>query len=148
MNPDTQAESQRILLLLSTLIRVLRLSNREIERRVGLSPSYLSRLFGGYLELKMEHILEISRALGLEPEEFFELAYPKSSEPPSESMKKIRAIGDSLRPSRPVAEPAPQPSPGITAEELERLIQEAIRKFFRDLSRTDPLDDGPDRPGS
>jgi len=148
MNPDTEAESRRILELLSTLIRILGLSNREIERRVGLSPSYLSRLFGGYLELKMEHVLEIGRALGLEPQEFFELAYPKSSEPPSESMKKIRDIGNSLRPSHPVAEPAPQPSPGITAEELERLIQEAIRKFFQDLSRTGPLDDGPVRPGS
>ena len=130
MNPQTEAENQRILDLLRTLIRMLGLSNREIERRIGLSPSYLSRLFGGYLELKFEHVLEISQALGLEPGEIFELAYPKSSKPPSESMEKIRNLINSLQPSRPVAEPAPQPSPGLALDELERRILEAIRKVF------------------
>ena len=135
MNPDTEAESRRILELLSTLIRILGLSNREIERRVGLSPSYLSRLFGGYLELKMEHVLEIGRALGLEPQEFFELAYPKSSEPPSESMERLRNVLDTLQPKRPAAEPAPKPLPGLNTEEVERSVQDALRQVLLDLSR-------------
>jgi transcriptional regulator with XRE-family HTH domain len=135
VNPQTEAENQRILDLLRTLIRVLGLSNREIERRIGLSPSYLSRLFGGYLELKFEHVLEISRALGLEPGEIFELAYPESSKPPSESMERIRNVGNTLQSSRPAAEPAPKPAPVISTEEVEHRVQEALRQVLQDLIR-------------
>jgi transcriptional regulator with XRE-family HTH domain len=135
MKPTTEAEIQRILDLMRTLIRILGLSNREIERRVGLSPSYLSRLFGGYLELKYEHVLEISRALGLTPREMFELAYPDGTEPPSESMTRIRSVLNNMQPSRPAAEPAPKATPALTPEDVERRIQEALRQVFQDLNR-------------
>ena len=135
MNPETNAEILRILDLLRTLIRILGLSNREIERRAGFSPSYLSRLFGNYLELKYEHVLEISRALGITPREFFELAYPDSAEAPTESMKRIRNVLQNMQPSRPVEAP-PKPAPGLSAEEVERKIQEALRQVFQDLGRT------------
>ena len=135
MNPETNAEILRILDLLRTLIRILGLSNREIERRVGFSPSYLSRLFGNYLELKYEHVLEISRALGITPREFFELAYPDNAEMPTESMKRIRNVLQNMQPSRPVEVP-PKPAPGLSAEEVERKIQEALRQVFQDLGRT------------
>jgi transcriptional regulator with XRE-family HTH domain len=135
MNPETNAEILRILDLLRTLIRILGLSNREIERRAGFSPSYLSRLFGNYLELKYEHVLEISRALGITPREFYELAYPDSAETPTESMKRIRNVLQNMQPSRPV-ETSPKPVPGLSAEEVERRIQEALRQVFQDLGRT------------
>lgn len=135
MKPETNAEILRILDLLRTLIRILGLSNREIERRVGFSPSYLSRLFGNYLELKYEHVLEISRALGITPREFFELAYPDSAETPTESMKRIRGVLQNMQPSRPVEAP-PKTAPGLSAEEVERRIQEALRQVFQELGRT------------
>jgi transcriptional regulator with XRE-family HTH domain len=134
MNPETNAEILRILDLLRTLIRILGLSNREIERRAGFSPSYLSRLFGNYLELKYEHVLEIGRALGITPREFFELAYPDSAEAQTESMTRIRNVLKNMQPSRPV-EPTPKPAPGLSAEEVERRIQEALRQVFQDLGR-------------
>lgn len=136
MNPESNAEILRILDLLRTLIRILGLSNREIERRAGFSPSYLSRLFGNYLELKYEHILEISRALGITPREFFELAYPDNVEAPTESMKRIRNVLQNMQPlPRPVETP-PKPAAGLTADEVERRIQEALRQVFKDLGRT------------
>lgn len=139
MNPETNAEILRILDLLKTLIRILGLSNREIERRAGFSPSYLSRLFGNYLELKYEHILEISRALGITAREFFELAYPDNADAPTESMKKIRSVLQNMQPSRPVEMAPPKPAPGLSAEEVERRIQEALRQVFQDLGRKDRL---------
>ena len=135
MRAETNDEILRILDLLRTLIRILGLSNREIERRVGFSPSYLSRLFGNYLELKYEHVLEISRALGITPREFFELAYPDNAEPPTESMKRIRTVLQNMQPSRPVEVPQ-KAAPGLSAEEVERRIQEALRQVFQELGRT------------
>ena len=135
MHEDDKTEIQRILDLLRILIRISGLSNREVERRLKLSPSYLSRLFGGYLEVKLEHVLGISRALGLKPAEFFEFAYPEGPLDPSEAYQRIRGVLHTLQPSRPEA-PPPKSEPAITAEEVERRIQEALRQVFRDLQRS------------
>lgn len=134
MHDDDKAEIQRILDLLRMLIRISGLSNREVERRLKLSPSYLSRLFGGYLEVKLEHILGVSRALGLKPSEFFAFAYPEGPLEPSEAYQRIRNVLQTLQPIRPEAPPKPEPA--ITAEEVERRIQEALRQVFRDLQRS------------
>ncbi len=134
MHDDDKGEIQRILDLLRMLIRISGLSNREVERRLKLSPSYLSRLFGGYLEVKLEHILGISRALGLKPSEFFAFAYPEGPLEPSEAYRRIRNVLQTLQPIR--QEPPPKPEPAITAEEVERRIQDALRQVFRDLQRS------------
>jgi transcriptional regulator with XRE-family HTH domain len=136
MHEDDKAEIQRILDLLRILIRISGLSNREVERRLKLSPSYLSRLFGGYLEVKLEHVLGISRALGLKPAEFFEFAYPEGPLDPSEAYQRIRGVLHTLQPNRPEPPPPPKSEPAITAEEVERRIQEALRQVFRDLQRS------------
>ena len=51
-------------------------------------------------------------------------------------MEKIRNVLNNLQPSRPAAEPTPKPAPGLSAEDVERRIQEALRQVFQDLSRT------------
>ncbi len=125
-----QEEVDRLLNVLRTSIRLLGLTNREIERRLGLTPSYLSRIFSGTIELKMEHVLAITRAIGLAPWEFFELAYPRRSDVPSESFRSIRTV---LRDMQPPPEPPARPDAGLTAEEIERKIQESVRRALREL---------------
>jgi transcriptional regulator with XRE-family HTH domain len=128
-NP-VQEEVERLLTVLRTAIRLLGLTNREIERRLGMTPSYLGRLFGGTIELKVEHVLAISRALGLEPAEFFELAYPRRPDPPTESAKTIRKLLRDMQPPEPEARTAT----AISEEELQRKIQESVRQALRDLA--------------
>jgi len=120
-----------MLLILRTAIRLLGLNNREVERRLGMTPSYLGRIFSGTIELKMEHILGISRALGLAPAEFFELAYPRRPDPPSESARMIRKLLRDMQPPEP--ENRTQP-PAISEAELQRKIQESVRQALRDLA--------------
>ena len=128
--PPEDPEIQRILDVMQTLLRVLDLSNREIERRLALSPSYLTRVFTGYVEVKLEHILSIARAMGLTPAEFFEFAYPETSEPPSEAAKTIRARLAKLQPSRPGGSPAAQPPPPLLSEhEINRIIDARLKKL-------------------
>jgi transcriptional regulator with XRE-family HTH domain len=123
-------EIQRLLNVLRTSIRLLGLTNREIERRLDLTPSYVSRLFAGALELKMEHVLSISRAMGLQPWEFFELAYPRRSDAPSEAFRSIRNL---LRDMQPPPEPSAYQS-GLTPEEIEEKIQSSVRKALKEMA--------------
>jgi transcriptional regulator with XRE-family HTH domain len=128
-NPEKE-EVDRLLLVLRTAIRLLGLTNREIERRLGMTPSYLGRLFGGTIELKVEHVLAIARALGLAPAELFELAYPRRPDPPSAAAKTIRKLLRDMQPPEPEARPATT----ISEEELQRKIQESVRQALRDLA--------------
>lgn len=128
---DDKEEVTRVLNVLRTAIRLLGLTNREIERRLGLTPSYLSRLFGGVIELKVEHVIAIARAMGLTPAEFSELAYPRRADPPSDAFRTIRTLLRDLQPPEPQAA---SPAAAISEEEIERRIQESIRRVLRDLA--------------
>lgn len=132
MTNENRDEVARILNLLRTAMRLLGLSNREVERRMGLSPSYLSRLFGGTIELKVEHVLAISKAIGLDPAEFFHLAYPHPPEAPTETAVALRSAVEGLKPSPPAPKPAAGPAaPGLTAQDLELRIRENLRHLFQ-----------------
>lgn len=136
--PPEDPEIQRILDVMQTLLRVLDLSNREIERRLSLSPSYLTRVFTGYVEVKLEHILSIARAMGLTPAEFFEFAYPETSEPPSEAAKTIRARLSKLQPSRPAGAHAPMPPPIFTEQEINRLVDARLKRLVDAFTERPP----------
>lgn len=124
MEPQDKEEVERLIRVLTTAMRILDISNREVERRLNLSPSYLSRLFNGLIELRAEHLLAISRAIGLKPAEFFYLAYPKRPEPPSDAAQQLRKVLQELAPT-----PAPSP-PRTSDEELEKKIQAAVQRHL------------------
>jgi transcriptional regulator with XRE-family HTH domain len=118
------AEVQRLINLLRTAMRILGVTNRDIERKLGLSPSYLSRLYSGGIELKAEHLIEIPQAMGLEPAEFFHLAYPRKTQP-SRAAEQLRQVIRELTPA-----PSPEtPSGGFTDEQMQQL-REMMRKML------------------
>ena len=119
------AEVQRLIKILRTAMRILGVTNREVERRLGMSPSYLTRVFSGGIELKAEHLIHISRAIGLEPAEFFHLAYPKRTEPGSKASAQLRDALRELQP--PPEERRPEP---IREEEVEKLLMSTLRKLM------------------
>jgi transcriptional regulator with XRE-family HTH domain len=114
------AEVQRLINLLRTTARILGITNRDLERKLGLSPSYLSRLYSGGIELKAEHLVVIPRAMGLEPAEFFHLAYPRRVMP-SRAAEHLREVVRELAP------PEEKPSSGFTDEQMQQL-REMMRK--------------------
>ena len=131
MEPQDKEEAERLIRVLTTAMRILDLSNREIEKRLSLSPSYLSRLFNGLIELRVEHLLSISRAIGLTPAEFFHLAYPKRSDPPSEAALQLRRVLQELQP------PPPPPSQTtLRDDEIDRKIQETVQRLFGEIGKT------------
>lgn len=126
---EAQTETRRLIQLLQAMQRILGLSNRDLERKLKLSPSYLSRLFNGLIELRFEHIVKLVPAMGLRLEEFFWIAYPRAGRPPSEAARKIRELFDLFE-----AEVGQGPTPA----HLERLIEDAVREVLTRVSSSQP----------
>lgn len=134
-------EIEHIIRVLRTAMRVFGYRNADIERKMGWSTSYLSRLFSGGIELRFEHVLDITAALGMRPDEIFRIAYP-DHEPPSEAALRLREATGAFLPTRPVAPlppPLPHSLPVLRSEEelehlMERLMEKALRKFFTEKS--------------
>ncbi|MEA2559758.1 MAG: hypothetical protein QOH06_1262 [Acidobacteriota bacterium] len=124
-----QEETQRLLQVLRVAMRILDVSNRDIEKALGLSYGYLSRLFSGSIELKVEHVFQILGVLGLTPAEFFHLAYPRKPSPPSDASTRMRSILDGFGPLPPAERP---PSGDLSPEELEALVSKTLQKLLRE----------------
>lgn len=131
MESTTRQEAERIIGKLKVAIRLLGHTNREIERRLGYTPSYLTRLFSGQIELRFEHVVDIARAMGLTADEFFAFAYPPRNDEPSEAFQQLNNLLDELRPAPP---PPRTPSPrgmSMTSEELGMLLYNQMQQLNR-----------------
>jgi transcriptional regulator with XRE-family HTH domain len=120
-----EPEVQRLIQILRTAMRVLGVTNREVERKLGQSPSYLSRVFSGGIELKAEHLVLIPRAMGMEPAEFFHLAYPKRTEPGSRAAVQLREALQHLQ-----LPPEEKRSEPFTEEQMEKMLMATLKKLM------------------
>ncbi len=107
--------------VLKTAIRSLGLTMKEVERRLGLSPGYLSRLFGGQIDIKIDHVVQIAKILEVEPEELFRLAFPPSQEEPTPKVQHLRQAFGALTPE-------PPPSLSGLEREIERIVKRAMAR--------------------
>ena len=71
-------------------MKLLGFTNRDVERKLGLSASYLSRLFSGLIELRVSHIVDIAKTIGVDPEEIFHLAFPDRKHPGNAAAARLR----------------------------------------------------------
>jgi transcriptional regulator with XRE-family HTH domain len=104
-----EKEVKRLLELVRTLMRLLGYRNRDVERKMGVSPSYLTRVFRGDVEIRLDLVLLMVKAIGLEYADFFALAYPEGTTPQSEAAKEIEFLLEGLRPARRRASAAEEP---------------------------------------
>lgn len=121
----TKEAKELVIRRLKTAMRLLGFTNREIERRLGYTPSYLTRLLSGEIELRFEHIVEIASAMGMTAEEFFQFAYPVRTGERSDPASKLAEVLEELRPDK---EP----------EWTEELAQMVTRLFVEHMDKIVP----------
>jgi transcriptional regulator with XRE-family HTH domain len=126
----SEEQVARLTSVLRSAIRLSEFSNRDLERKLGFSGGYLSRLFGGQIDIKLSHILTVLDIIGLYPSEFFQMAFPSAESEPSPLMKKILDMAPQLRPGP--MQP-PQQQPAMTPREIQDRVAEALRQVFADL---------------
>lgn len=131
-------EIKRLLNVLRTAMKILDITNREVEKKLGLSYGYLSRLFAGAIELKIEHILDICQAIGLRPAEFFHLAYPRVPIPGTPAATKLRDVLQGFQTQGTDGEEPDPLHPDLRHAEIERMMLASLRKLLADLGKGKP----------
>jgi transcriptional regulator with XRE-family HTH domain len=142
MNPETR----HVVDVLKRLIRAADLRNRDVERRLGLSASYLSRLFAGNIELRFEHIVAIGGAIGLEPRDVFRFLYPYPKDPPTPAAARLREILNRLQPHP--ALPLFAVYTARTEADLDRHLERALWKVLQRLTLEKEPEAGAEEPGA
>jgi transcriptional regulator with XRE-family HTH domain len=131
----TDEHVARLNSVLRSAIRLSEYSNRDIERKLGFSGGYLSRLFGGQIDIKMSHILNVLEIIGLYPSEFFQMAFPPQEGEPSPLMRKILDMTPQARPIQLAGAAPTPPPPALTPREIQDKIVDALRMVFEDLEK-------------
>jgi len=114
---------------LKTILRLLGISNREVENRIGWCHGYLSRVFAGTLELRLDHILAILEVADLHPAEFFHLTWPAPAEPTSPAARELFPLWRRFQPA------AGSPPPPAQPAELQQAVLECLRDELTVLFR-------------
>lgn len=142
MNED---EVVRLTNLLSAAVKFSNITQREVERKLGLSSGSLSRLFSGGIELKVKHVLDVCEVIGFPPSRFFRAAYPQRDEESGDAWRLQRLL-EQLHPgkdrdpaaSRPEPEEPEPPPANPTQADIERMVMAALGKFFSDMGKPSP----------
>ncbi len=129
-------ETAHMIQVLRTVMRVLGFRNADLERQLGLSTSYLSRLFSGGIGLRFEHIVLLADAMGVRPDEIFRFAYPETGAPPSEAAQRLRRSTGGFQPMHSPAVQPPAAEP-LSNADLERLMARTLRQLFGEIAKLD-----------
>jgi hypothetical protein len=136
----SEQEVARLTRLLQDAVKLSRQSNRAVERKMGLSGGYLSRLFSGIMELRVSHVIDICNAIDFPPAEFFRAAYPMGDGEDPEGSNLQRALaklhpaplpeGATPAPKPPPQPVSPPPAASANTEEMEKLLMGALRRLL------------------
>src|SRR3954463_14588011 len=123
MNIDD--EVRRATKLLETVMQAAGLTRKDLDLRLGAGPGYVSQVLTGRMELKFRHVLAILRSLEVEPGVFFQTLYPENRPATDtvvmeEFLRRFQKLGFGNP-------PPPPPTPALDPQDLERLIQNAVR---------------------
>ena len=123
MDPETE----RLLNLVKVSLRILGVSNRELARRLAMSPSYVSKLLSGSSELRLDHLVRICKVTGMDPGEFFALAYPVRPTATATGARLRTMLQGSLAPP-----PAPAaPAKVFSEEEVQAMLKAALERLMK-----------------
>jgi transcriptional regulator with XRE-family HTH domain len=131
--PAIRSEVRYVLDALKSAIRILGYTVRDIENKLRYSHGYLSRVFGGTIELKMEHVIDIARALEVEPEELLAFVYPTLKDPASPAAYELwQRVGGQPPVGTFVIRNVHKQS--VTDEELERALRRTLGNVLSEIS--------------
>jgi transcriptional regulator with XRE-family HTH domain len=119
------SETERLVNLVKVSLRILGISNRDLARRLEMSPSYVSKLLSGASELRLDHLVRICKVTGMDPGEFFALAYPVRPTSTATGARLRALLQGSIPP------PPATPARVFREEEVQAMLQAALEKLMK-----------------
>jgi transcriptional regulator with XRE-family HTH domain len=126
---EADPETKRLINLVKVMLRILGLSNRELAKRMEMSPSYVSKLLSGASEIRLDHVIRICRSARIEPAEFFALAYPKPPQKPSSTQERLRSLLEGI--ALPPPPPPPPKKDQLSDEEVHEMLKATLERLVR-----------------
>jgi cyanate lyase len=85
-------ETDRLLEVLRTAIRLRETSFRHIEREMGLRTGYLTRILTGQVALRVTDVLQIGAIINVAPGDLWAAVFPPSDDRLSRALSEIAAL--------------------------------------------------------
>jgi DNA-binding phage protein len=132
-------EARQLMELIRVFARTLGFNNSALARSANVPLATLVRYFNGGGEPKVEFLLSLVRALGLEVREFFEMAYQPVPYP-TQARTRIESILQSFKsgavvsalPQLPKEEPRDASTP-LRREDMEQMLAD-LRREMREMA--------------
>lgn len=131
----SESDVQKILSLLRRAIRSSGFSQKDVDRRIGVQPGYLSQVMIGRLDLKLKHLLRALDAIEVEPSAFFDLVF--AGEPTGADLLSLLPAA-----THELGRPAASAPSRLGADELERLVARTVREEMLLRGQLPPRTDG------
>jgi plasmid maintenance system antidote protein VapI len=141
LDPQMTPETQHLLNVLRSAIRVLGYTFNDVAEKLDVGSGYLSRLFAGKIELKVDHVVNIARAIGFEPEEILHLAYPRVREPQSTAAQQYQTL---ILGGKPSSSGAPRggarsaEAAGEASGDIDAAVARALQKLLAPAAAAAP----------
>jgi transcriptional regulator with XRE-family HTH domain len=126
--------------LLRHAIRAAGFTVAGVERKLGIGEKGLQRILNGRVDLKMRHVFEVLRVIGVPEDEFFAAAIRplRQRRSRAELFAAFRRIGYRGEELFPFDEPGPSP------EDFDQIVDDALdRALERRVRQGKPLPDLP-----
>jgi hypothetical protein len=123
---EIEAQVQNLTQLLDEATHRTRRSRRSLERDLGLAHGYLGNIFRGRTELKVYHVLLISKLLHLDPIALLHQALHGEGAPPAGAVAPAA-------PPPPAREEEKTPGLSLDMEQLRDLVRQTFRDEVRKL---------------
>jgi len=132
----SEGQTEQLARVLKILLRSAKIQNQEIEKKLGFSGGYMSRLLSGKIDIKISHVLDLAAILDLWPHELFAIVLPPARSGPSRGLQHIQKVLPHVVPAWLVPpDPAqpPQVDLGELHHKLEAGFNEVLRRVFAEL---------------
>jgi len=122
-------DEETALRLIEALLALRGLSRKDLDRRIGRTPGYVTQIINGTIGLKFSMLVRMIRALEFEPEVFFRTVFKRNRPlvfgPDPASLEQVLERLRELDIETPSARPLPS-TEAIDMDALEAMIQRAV----------------------
>ncbi|MEA2692184.1 MAG: hypothetical protein QOJ16_1571 [Acidobacteriota bacterium] len=129
---EIEAQVERLIQLLDEIVHQTRRSRRSLERQLGLAHGYIGNLLRGRTELKVSHVLLLSKLLDLDPVDLLRRALEGEGRPPAGAAP-ASARGAAAAVAAAESAEAEERAPGMDLDRLQELIRQTFRDEVRKL---------------